>query len=119
MNVKECYEAIGGDYESMKRRFLKDDRIQRFALMFLKDGSMDDLREGMREKDCDKAFLAAHTLKGVCLNLGLTGLLAPVSEITEELRAKDHEGASKLMPPVEQSYAAVCEGLRELERAGK
>ena len=74
MNVKECYEAIGGDYESMKRRFLKDDRIQRFALMFLKDGSMDDLREGMREKDCDKAFLAAHTLKGVCLNLGLTGL---------------------------------------------
>ena len=52
MNVKECYEAIGGDYESMKRRFLKDDRIQRFALMFLKDGSMDDLRAGMRENDC-------------------------------------------------------------------
>ena len=117
MNVKECYEAIGGDYESMKQRFLKDDRIRRFALMFLKDGSMDDLRAGMREKDCEKAFLAAHTLKGVCLNLGFSGLLAPVSGITEELRAGSYEGASKLMPPVEQSYAAVCEGLKELERS--
>lgn len=117
MNVKECYEAIGGDYESMKRRFLKDDRIQRFALMFLKDGSMDDLRAGMRENDCEKAFLAAHTFKGVCLNLGLTGLLAPVSGITEELRAGSYEGASKLMPLVEQSYEAVCEGLKELERS--
>ena len=117
MNVKECYEAIGGDYESMKRRFLKDDRIQKFALMFLKDSSMDDLRAGMCEKDCEKAFLAAHTLKGVCLNLGFSGLLAPVSEITEKLRARSYEGASELMPLVEQSYAAVCEGLKELKRS--
>ena len=49
MNVKECYEAIGGDYNDMKRRFLSDARIQRFAMMFLEDSSMDDLRAGMQE----------------------------------------------------------------------
>ena len=32
MNVKECYEAIHGDYEEVKRRFLTDARIRRFSL---------------------------------------------------------------------------------------
>ena len=116
MNVKEFYEMIGGDYEDMKRKFLTDARISRFALMFLRDGSMEDLRAGMREKDNEKAFLAAHTLKGVCLNLGFSGLLAPVSEITEQLRAGAKEEAARLMPLAEQVYEATVEGLRELEQ---
>ena len=48
MNVKEFYGVIGGDYEDMKRKFLSDARIGRFALMFLRDGSMDDLRAAIR-----------------------------------------------------------------------
>ena len=37
MNVRECYEAINGDYEEVKRRFLTDARIRRFALLFLRE----------------------------------------------------------------------------------
>lgn len=117
MNVKEFYEAVDGDYEEMKRKFLSDARIRRFALMFLRDGSMEDLRAGMRDGDYEKAFLAAHTLKGVCLNLGFSGLLAPVSEITELLRSVANAEAAGLMPVAEQVYAATVEGLRELERS--
>ena len=116
MNVKEFYGVIGGDYEDMKRKFLSDARIGRFALMFLRDGSMDDLRAAMRDRNYEKAFLAAHTLKGVCLNLGFSGLLAPVSEITELLRAEANEEAAGLMPLAEQVYEATVEGLRELEQ---
>ena len=47
MNIRECYEAINGDYEEVKRRFLTDARIRRFALLFLQDSSMEELRAAM------------------------------------------------------------------------
>ena len=114
MNIKECYAMIGGDYEDMKRRFLTDARIQKFALMFLRDKSMEDLQAGIRNKDYEKAFLAAHTLKGVCLNLGFAGLYTPVFDITEKLRAGRYDEADALLPAVEQAYEVTCEGLRDL-----
>lgn len=117
MNIKECYEAIHGDYEEVKRRFLTDARIRRFALMFLTDSSMEELRAAMKEKDCTRAFQAAHTLKGVCLNLGLTGLFEPVNIITEMLRAGNYEEALEEMENVERDYEITEKGLRELEQS--
>ena len=116
MNVKECYEIMNADYEDVKRRFLTDSRIRRFALLFLDDGSMKDLLAAMEEKDCENAFRAAHTLKGVCLNLSFTGLFAPVNRITEMLRAGDYENASAELQAVRDQYAATMKGLRELEK---
>ena len=95
MNVRECYEAINGDYEEVKRRFLTDARIRRFALL----------------------FQAAHTLKGVCLNLGFTGLYRPVSSITELLRAGEYENALEEMEQVEKDYTTAERSLRELEES--
>jgi len=117
MDVRKCYEVIEGDYEDVKRRFLSDARIRRFALLFLKDDSMANLREAIREEDSEKAFHAAHTLKGVCLNLGLTGLYSPVNRITELLRAGKFEEALLVMPSVEQAYKVTYEGLEELAQS--
>ena len=115
MNVKKCYEIMNGDYEDVKRRFLTDARIRRFALLFLGDSSMDDLRAAMRDKDCEKGFQAAHTLKGVCLNLGFTGLYVPVYRITEMLREGKYENAAVEMPAVETAFDVTVKGLHELE----
>lgn len=117
MNVRECYEAINGDYEEVKRRFLTDARIRRFALLFLRDSSMEDLRAAMREKDCGKAFQAAHTLKGVCLNLGFSGLYRPVCTITELLREGEFGKALEEMEQVEKDYTTAERSLRELEES--
>ena len=117
MNVRECYEAIDGDYEEVKRRFLTDARIRRFALLFLKDSSMEELRAAMAEKNCEKAFQAAHTLKGVCLNLGFSGLFKPVNSITELLRAGYYEKALEEMEQVEKDYMITEKSLRELEES--
>lgn len=106
---------MNGDYEDVKRRFLTDARIQRFALLFLGDSSMDDLRAAMRDKDCEKGFQAAHTLKGVCLNLGFTGLYVPVCRITEMLREGEYENAAVEMSAVETAFGATVKGLHELE----
>ena len=34
MTIKECYEAMGGDYEDVLKRLMNEARIQKFALMF-------------------------------------------------------------------------------------
>ena len=116
MTVRECYEMIRGDYDDVKRRFLSDTRIRRFALLFLGDGSMEDLRSAMSERDLQKAFQAAHTLKGVCLNLGFSGLYDPVNRITELLRAGEFEMAYADMPDVEQMFDTTYKGILELEK---
>ena len=43
MTVKECYEQINGDYEGVFGRFRGDERIKKFAVKFLADGSFDSL----------------------------------------------------------------------------
>jgi len=117
MNVRECYDAIKGDYEDVKTRFLSDARIRRFALMFLQDSSMDELRAALSKKEYDKAFQAAHTLKGVCLNLGLKGLYEPTAKITELLRDSDYEKAEQAMKDVEAEYKIHCDNLIALEES--
>ena len=34
MTVKECYEAIGADYEEVLRRLANEERVARFLLKF-------------------------------------------------------------------------------------
>ena len=54
----------------------------------LQDPSFEKLRTSCESGDLDKAFDAAHALKGVMANLALTPILRPVQEITELLRAR-------------------------------
>ena len=69
MTVKECYEAMGGDYEDVLKRLMSEARVQKFALMFKKDPSMSQLTQAMDAGDVETAFRAAHTLKAqVCTN---------------------------------------------------
>ena len=37
MTVRECYEAMGADYEDVLGRLRKDERIQKFVLKLLND----------------------------------------------------------------------------------
>ncbi len=54
----------------------------------VEDKSFACLEEAVAAGDLDKAFDAAHSLKGVLGNLALTPIYQPVFEITELLRAK-------------------------------
>ena len=74
MTVQECYEQAGADYRDAMERLGSEALIGHFALKFLQDKSYAQLQEGMVQKNAEKAFRAAHTLKGVCANLGFTSL---------------------------------------------
>ena len=63
------------------------------------------LSEAIEENDLEKAFEAAHALKGVLGNLSLTPLYEKSSEITELLRARK-----------EADYPALLQELQELKQ---
>ena len=64
MTVKECYDAMGADYEDVFARLRKDERIQKFLLKVMNDKSYDLLCSSLESGDMAEAFRAAHTLKG-------------------------------------------------------
>ena len=115
MTVKECYEQMGSDYEGVLGRLGSEAIVKRFALKFLQDPSFAQLKESLTKNDGEEAFRAAHTLKGICLNLGFDNLFAPSQELTEKLRgATTIEGTDELFAAVEKEYDRTCEALRKI-----
>ena len=115
MTVKECYEKVGSDYDGVLKRLGSEALVKRFPVKFLNDPSFQDLTDGLAAKDGEKAFRAAHTLKGVCLNLGFDNLFAPSQELREKLRgATTIEGTDELFAAVEKEYDRTCEALRKI-----
>lgn len=114
MTVKEFYDKTGGGYETMKDKFSSDAMITAFLKLLKKDKSYENLCAQLEAGDVKEAFAAAHTLKGVVLNLNLVGLIDPVVAVTEELRAGNLEGGRALFPRVEKAYALTVAALDEV-----
>ena len=62
MNIKECYDKAGANYEDALNRLGSDMLVECFALKFLQDDSFKQLTDGLAEKDGEKAFRGARTL---------------------------------------------------------
>lgn len=77
MTIEECYKEMGADYAEVLKRLYSEAMIRKFVLLFLKDDSFQNLEEGLAKQDVKEAFRAAHTLKGVCQNLGFSNLYTP------------------------------------------
>ena len=70
--------------------------------------------DGVAAQDGEKAFRAAHTLKGVCLNLGFTELYKVSAELTEVLRGRETAGSDELYAQVKEQYTTLTDAIREL-----
>ena len=117
MTLKECYETLGGDYAGVVSRLRSEALVKRFALRFLDDGSYNLLRESLANKDYETAFRAAHTIKGVCQNLGFTRLYESSSALTEALRGGWTDAAADLVAPVERDYRVTVDAVEALRAA--
>lgn len=114
MELKECFNTIGGNYDDVMGRLLTEERVKKFLLMFLKDTSFSDLKASLEAHDYDSAFRAAHTLKGICANLGIERLGKSASEITEALREKNNDTADELFLTVAENYSITVEALNQI-----
>lgn len=112
MTLKECYELMGGDYEDAVCRLAGERLVIRFVKKALEDKSFQNLCEALEADDWENAFLAAHTLKGVALNLSFHVLADSVSELTESLRDRKGPVPKELVCRVKADYEKTMAAVR-------
>ena len=115
MTVKECYESMESDYEGVIGRIGSEGLVKRFVLKFLDDPSYLNLEKAVQEQNAEEAFRAAHTLKGLCLNLGFDRLYKVSAELTEKLRESELNGYEAVYGKVQDEYKNTIDAIRKLE----
>lgn len=115
MTLQECYAAIGGDYEDVEARMMGAARVQKFLLRFLSDTSYEFLIDSLAAKNYEEAFRAAHTLKGVCQNLGITRLGNSAHDLTEALRDTPAAPDGTLIQKVTEDYKITAAAIHEFQ----
>lgn len=117
MTLTECYRALGGNYDDVIGRLKSERLVQKFVLKFTADGSYELLLRSIAEGNAEEAFRAAHTIKGMCQNLGFTALGESASALTEALRGGCLEGTGALLPAVTADYERTVAAIGEYAKS--
>lgn len=108
VNVEECYGKIGENYAEVIRLFKTDERIIKYFKLMQKDANLDAVCKALEQSDYETAFRAAHTLKGLALNMRFTALANEASELTELLRSKEANGnILPLLSKTKRTYQTI------------
>ena len=120
MTLKELYQNIGGNYDQAIRVLLMEKLLDKHIRRLPRGGSVEALLAAGDTLDPTALFETSHAAKGICGNLGLTGLAAAASEISEEFRPgnprkmTDDQVRAKLAE-ISALYAKTTEGIRRYE----
>jgi HPt (histidine-containing phosphotransfer) domain-containing protein len=123
MTIRELYQNIGGDYDQAMRILPMEKLIDKHLRRFPQNGVVDELLAAGESMEPARLFEAAHAVKGVCANLGLTNLSEAASEVTEEFRPgrertlTDEELKARI-DSIRVMYERVKEGIKEYEESG-
>ena len=99
----EGLKNLGADVESGLQRCMNNEAFYlKMVEKSIKDNTFETLKEAIDAGDLDRAFEAAHAMKGVVGNLSLMQVYEPVSEITELLRSR-----------MQTDYSAYLERIKE------
>ena len=114
MTLQEFYASVDESLEDVLARLHKEERISKYLGLFLQDPSFNELEKAFEEEDIEKAFRAAHTLKGVAANLGFQKLYEASSALTEDLRPREFTiNSDTLFSAVLNNYSNVIENIRK------
>ncbi len=117
MSLEIAYAAMGGDLETVRGRLMTDERIEKFAKIFLQDTSMQMLESALEAGDFSEAYRGAHTLKGVSRDLGFTPLFEASCALSDALRLDDGgtpanlAAVPELLSAVRDAYNLVVDSI--------
>jgi len=116
MTLQELYSQIGGDYEQALRVMRVEKLIDKHIRKLVTNGVVDGLVDAAERMAPAELFDAAHAMKGICANLGLTALAEMASEIAEEYRGGNQrkltdEQAKEKIAQIEALYKKTAESI--------
>ena len=115
-SLDEFYKLVGCEAKTVLDRLGGSEMlVRKFLGKFKDDKSFGELKAALEAGDVETAFRAAHTMKGVCANLGLQSLFDKASQVTEILRPRAEgaiEEAKKALPELQKEYTRVLEELK-------
>lgn len=111
MTLQECFAALGGNYDDVMGRLRSERLVQKFVLKFLDDGSYALLLSSLEAGNGEEAFRAAHTIKGMCQNLGFTRLGNSSAALTEALRGGDGRFDPALLEQMKEDYQVTAKAV--------
>ncbi|MCM1257138.1 MAG: Hpt domain-containing protein [Clostridium sp.] len=115
MDLKEFYVRVGGSYDSIMGRLMKEDRIKKYVYKFIDDTSYETLCRSMEENNIEEAFRAAHTIKGLCQNLDFLTLFQSSNNMSEALRNGKADNADSILEQVKKDYELTLTAIKELK----
>lgn len=104
IDVDEAMERLVGNY-GLLERFLK---------RFPTDDNFNKLEKYLDEGNCEAAFRACHTIKGVCANLSMNKLKDIISQQVEFLRVGQLQQAQDIMPQVNEMYKKMVADITKI-----
>ena len=120
MTLQELYAYIDGDYDQAMKVLRMEKLLDKHIRKLTQNGTVEGLIEAGKNMDPTELFERAHAVKGVCGNLGLTGLAGAASEIAEEYRPgnprmlSDAEVTERI-GRIAEMYDRTKEGIRQYE----
>ena len=115
MSLRTCYAELGGSLDSVLGRLPSERLVQKFVLKFLNEGSFCEMAAAVQAKDGEATFRAAHTMKGVCLNLSFDRLYASSNQLCEAVRHGWTDEAAELFEIVVADYQQTVEAIQKFQ----
>ncbi|MBQ9009135.1 MAG: Hpt domain-containing protein [Clostridia bacterium] len=117
MTLRELYAQIEGDYDQAIRVVRVEKLMDKHIRKLSDNGVVEKLLEAANGMDPVQLFEAAHAMKGVCGNLGLTRLADMASDIAEEYRPGNarkmtDEAVAAKIAEIRALYGKTTEGIR-------
>lgn len=114
--LSEKLQLAGISAGSACRRLMgRKDLFFKYLDRFARESEFDKLDQAFRENDCDKAFRAAHSLRGSAGFIGADDMHDILVEITEGLRSGDLEGNRERFIQLAHARQKIVEAVRDLQ----
>lgn len=111
--MSKFYAAVGGDLSDVLERLEDLDIVKFYLPGFENDPSYTVLMQSLKDGDRQRAFRAAHTLKGLSYNFGLDRLGNCAAALCRAMR-EGQSPSPELLRQLTEEYECVIDAIHEL-----
>lgn len=111
ITVAEAYSELNENYDAVLSRLMgKENLVLKYLTMFKNDTTYEALTSAVEAGSAEDALRAAHSLKGMCFNLGLINLGTACSNLVDAVRGGEYD-LNQLYGPIKSEYTKVAAAL--------